>query len=68
MSFEIANVKRVRKVYDDREVNDLIESGWILLHVGQESSEGNSDTVFALGHTDPPPPRSESKFQRFIKE
>lgn len=67
MPFEMSNVKRVRTVYNDHEANKLLESGWVLIYVGQESSEGNSDTAFTLGHTDPHP-QTESKFQRFLKE
>lgn len=48
--FSIHDVKIVEEIYDVDEVNNMLQSGWILLSVGFETIDNESCKVYILGN------------------
>lgn len=49
--FSIHDVKSVKELYDEGDVNRQLQSGWVLLSVGFDVVDGESQKVYILGST-----------------
>lgn len=49
--FSIHDVKTVDEFYDKDDVNRKLQSGWVLLSVGFDAIDGESQKVYILGKT-----------------
>lgn len=58
--FEIEKIKRVTYVYDEDQVNEHLNAGWILLAAGFQKNEEGSEPMCVLGHFDEAEPIEES--------
>ena len=70
MKFCIHDVKTVTELYDEKQVNNCIRDGWVLLSVGLATRDINDHVkTYILGHVDEDAlkPSPENLFNRFSK-
>lgn len=52
--FSIHDVKMTKELYDVDDVNEYLQSGWVLLAVGFNTEDSETYKVYILGTTTPP--------------
>jgi len=46
---ELANMLEIRELYDAHDANEYMKAGWVLLHIGQYSSDnGEACTAYVV--------------------
>lgn len=71
MEFCIHDVKNVIELYDEKQVNDYIKCGWVLLSVGFETHDKHDyEKTYILGNVDRDALNSSSDnpFNKFVKK